>query len=81
MKKINFLKAVAAVFAISLGISSCCKEEIPTADADAADEYVEVSLQYTGEITDAGASPLSRAVGTNALNFITVLEYIEPEDV
>lgn len=80
MKKINFLKAVAAVFAISLGISSCSKEEIPTADADAADEYVEVSLQYTGEITDTGVSPLSRAGGKNDLYFIKVLEYIEAED-
>lgn len=76
MKKINFLKAVAAVFAISLGISSCSKEEIPTADADAADEYVEVSLSCTGSISDIEVSPLSRA-GSNDLYYIQVFSYHE----
>lgn len=67
MKTINFFKAVAAVFAFSLGISSCSKEEIPSAGTGAADEYVEVSLKCTGEITDMGVSPLSRAGSENDL--------------
>ena len=76
MKTINFFRAVAAVFAFSLGISSCSKEEIPSAGTGAADEYVEVSLQCTGSISDIEVSPLSRA-GSNDLYYIQVLSYHE----
>ena len=76
MKKINFFKAVAAVFAITLGISSCSKEEIPSADTDVVGEYVEVSLKCLGEITDIEVSPLSRA-GNSDLYFIKAFSCYE----
>lgn len=72
MKARYFFRTLASALAIPLAISSCVDENLPSTAEDTSDEYVEVSLRCTGEITDQGETPLSRA-GTDDLYYVQFL--------
>lgn len=72
MKTRHIFKALTSAFVISLFVSSCGKENLPSPAEDTSDEYVEVALNCTGEIIEQGQTPLSRA-GSNDLYYIQVL--------
>lgn len=85
MKAINYIITIGTVMLMSFGLFSCADADIPDCDTDASDEYVEVSLKCTGDITDMGATPMSRADGTNLYCFhvlvdemINGVEYLMP---
>lgn len=77
MKAINYIITIGTVMLMSFGLFSCADADIPDCDTDASDEYVEVSLKCTGDITDMGATPMSRADGTDLYLFhVLVQEFI-----
>lgn len=79
MKTRHIFKALTSAFLISLFVSSCGKENLPSPAEDTSDEYVEVALNCTGEIIDQGQTPLSRA-GSDDLYYIQVFEVDEENE-
>lgn len=77
MKTKYFLKVLASALIISLGMVSCDRETVIDRDVNSPQEYVEVTLECSGEIIDIGQSPLSRSGGTDLyyLQVYTVVEY------
>ena len=69
MKAINYIITIVIAMLMSFGLFSCADTDVPNCDTDGSDEYVEVSLKCTGDITDMGATPMSRADGTDLYYF------------
>lgn len=74
MKAINYIITIGTVMLTSFGLFSCADTDIPDCGTDSSDEYVEVSLKCTGDITDMGATPMSRADGTDLYCFHVLVE-------
>lgn len=75
MKTKYYLQVFVAAILISLGMSSCGKEEIPDSGSSDSDEYVEVSLKCGGDIADMGVTPLSRVSGTDLYYIQALVEH------
>lgn len=75
MKAKYYLQVFVAAILISMGMSSCSKEEIPEPGSSNSDEYVEVSLKCGGDITDMGVTPLSRASGADLYYIQAFIEH------
>lgn len=76
MKAINYIITIGTVMLMSFGLFSCADTDIPDCDTDASDEYIEVSLKCTGDITDMGATPMSRADGTDLYCFHVLVDEV-----
>ena len=64
MKTRYYFLTLISVLVVPFLMSSCSQEDIPEIPSD---EYIEVPLKFSGEITELGQEPLSRAGCTNLL--------------
>lgn len=76
MKAINYIITIGTVMLMSFGLFSCADTDIPDCDTGVSDEYVEVSLKCMGDITDMGATPMSRADGTDLYCFHVLVDEV-----
>ena len=64
MKTRYYFLTLISVLVVPFLMSSCSREDIPEIPSD---EYIEVPLKFSGEITELGQEPLSRAGSTDLL--------------
>lgn len=79
MKTKYFLQGLVSALVLLSGLVSCNSETIPDKDADDSQDFVEVSLRCSGEISVLEQTPLSRAEGTD-LYYVQVITVKIGED-